>query len=121
MGHILKCKVSYGGRGSELLVIRGDARPMEQQNLFTLINAIEKAAEGLRSTAVDLEKAAKQMGEMQNAVSPNAVKQLDRIEELLNRIPADLPEKLEMIDKFIKLILLTWTNNWSDSKLVLTG
>ena len=78
---------------------------MEDQNPSTLIKAIEKAAEGLRSTAAGLEEAAKQMGEMQNAVSPNAVKQLDRIQQKMSLLVQDgLPEKLEAVDKLLKIV-----------------
>jgi len=50
---------------------------MEEQNPSTLTKAMDKAAQGLRSTVADLEAAAKAVDEIQNSVSPNAAKQLD--------------------------------------------
>ncbi|PUU84355.1 hypothetical protein B9Z19DRAFT_4120 [Tuber borchii] len=78
---------------------------MEQPYPTTLTEAMEKAAQGLRVTAEGIESAAKEIKAIENPVPPNALKQLDRIEQLLKeKIPSDLPEKLQMIDKLIKLI-----------------
>ena len=52
----------------------------------------------------DLEAAAKAVDEIQNSVSPNAAKQLDRIKEKIRLIPDSFPERLEKIDQLLKVV-----------------